>query len=163
MTSFNYDLPFFKANRWLGGWSASGIITLQSGTPFSVIDTCGSCDTNEDGIFEDRASYSGQTLIGHGSPANGYLVQSAFSQTICPPTVNAGLWCEGGSARNGVAKSFAVTEHAKLTFAANFFNLLNHPSFSNPDADVNDGANFGLSFSTVSQARITQLALRLDF
>jgi hypothetical protein len=175
VTSFNYDLPFFKANRWLGGWSASGIITLQSGTPFSVIDTCGSCDTNEDGIFEDRASYSGQTLIGHGSPANGYLVQSAFSQTICPPTVNAGLWCEGGSARNafvgpgyknvdfGVAKSFAVTEHAKLTFAANFFNLLNHPSFSNPDADVNDGANFGLSFSTVSQARITQLALRLDF
>jgi hypothetical protein len=176
VASFNYDLPFFKQNRWIGGWSASGIITLQSGTPFSVIDTCGSCDTNQDGIFEDRASYSGQTLIGHGSPANGYLVQSAFSQTVCPPTVNDGLWCEGGSSRNafvgpgyknvdfGVAKAFRINERAKLTFAANFFNILNHPSFSNPDSNLNDGPGiFGYSQGTVSLARVTQLALRLDF
>jgi hypothetical protein len=63
----------------------------------------------------------------------------------------------------GVAKSFRINERAKLTFAANFFNLFNHPSFSNPDSNLNDGANFGLSFSTVSESRVTQLALRLDF
>ena len=175
VTSFNYELPFFRGNRWLGGWSVSGIVTLQSGQPFSVVDTCGTCDTNQDGIFGDRASYSGQTIVGHGSPANGYLVQSAFSQTMCPPTVNEGLWCEGGSSRNaflgpgyknvdfGVAKKFRINDRVGLTFAANFFNLLNHPDFSNPDNDLNDGATFGLSLSTINQARITQLALRLDF
>jgi hypothetical protein len=90
--------------------------------------------------------------------------------------VNDGLWCEGGSSRNafvgpgyknvdfGVAKAFRINERAKLTFAANFFNILNHPSFSNPDSNLNDGPGiFGYSQGTVSLARVTQLALRLDF
>ncbi len=32
-----YDIPLFRRNRWLGGWSASGIVIWQSGTPFSVL------------------------------------------------------------------------------------------------------------------------------
>ncbi len=35
VVSYSYDLPFLKANRWLGGWSVSGIVTAQSGVPFT--------------------------------------------------------------------------------------------------------------------------------
>ncbi len=39
--SYVYDLPFFRApglaNKVLGGWQYSGIMTTQTGTPFSVI------------------------------------------------------------------------------------------------------------------------------
>jgi hypothetical protein len=173
--SFTYDLPFFKENRWLGGWSTSGIITLQSGLPFSVFDSCGSCDANQDGLFTDRAAISGPATIGKGSPADGYLNVNSFAPTVCPPTVNFGLWCNGATGRNafvgpgfknvdyGISKNFRLGERAALTFSANFFNLLNHPSFGNPDNNLNDGANFGLSLGTTSSARVTQLSLRLDF
>ena len=44
-----YDLPFFKnpglASKILGGWQWSGIVTLQSGTPFSPAN----------GVFGDNA------------------------------------------------------------------------------------------------------------
>ena len=42
--SYRYDLPFFSAAEgWkraaLGGWAISGITIIQSGTPFSVLDS----------------------------------------------------------------------------------------------------------------------------
>ncbi|MGH9717252.1 MAG: TonB-dependent receptor [Candidatus Acidiferrales bacterium] len=42
--SYNYDIPF-KGEGWtkkaLGGWSISGVTTLQSGEPFSITDPAG--------------------------------------------------------------------------------------------------------------------------
>jgi len=42
--SYRYDLPFFRTaeglkHRVLGGWSISGITIIQSGLPFSVLDS----------------------------------------------------------------------------------------------------------------------------
>src|SRR5262249_33665088 len=34
--SFAYDLPFAKGRRWMGGWQTFGVITAQSGQPFTV-------------------------------------------------------------------------------------------------------------------------------
>jgi len=188
--SFNYDLPFAKSNRWLGGWSTTGIITIQTGTPFSVID--GGVDSNEDGQLNDRSSYIGsgsiKNAIDHShSPATGYLKASDWAQPNtaalpCPATVNMGLWCEGAAVgqmrRNsltgpgyanvdfGFAKGFRITEKSKLTLQANFFNLFNHPNFLLPDANIVDGT-FGQSLATFAPgpggARVTQLALRYDF
>jgi hypothetical protein len=113
--SVNYALPFFKGNRWLGGWGLSGIATVQTGTPFSVIDSCSACDSNKDGQFNDRASWLGSgpvtNDINHNvSPAAGYLTNAGWGQPglipnpltqpnlialPCPANVNLGLWCEG--------------------------------------------------------------------
>ncbi len=32
----NYDLPFMKASKWWGGWTVSGILSFQSGQPFTI-------------------------------------------------------------------------------------------------------------------------------
>jgi hypothetical protein len=44
VTSYVYDLPFFRhssglVHNTLGGWEVSGIVTLQSGLPFSIYDS----------------------------------------------------------------------------------------------------------------------------
>ncbi|HTP68330.1 MAG TPA: TonB-dependent receptor, partial [Dongiaceae bacterium] len=174
--SFSYDMPFWKENKLLGGWGISGIVTLQSGTGFSVIDT--NHDANKDGIYGDRVSYTGggpitNAILGKGSPADGYFNPNAFADTTCPATVNQGLWCNGGTGRNalygpglvnadfGVSKKFRIGERMSFTFMANFFNLFNHPNFGNPDGNL-ASPTFGASTSTASP-RITQLALRFDF
>jgi len=113
VVSYSYDLPFLKANRWLGGWSVSGIVTAQSGVPFAPFNGAsdGSGDVNHDGVFNDRLAYIGGGSITrsylNSSPADGYFNPGSFT-TIgtasnpspiinCPANVNAGLWCEGPS------------------------------------------------------------------
>jgi hypothetical protein len=186
-------LPFAKSNRWLGGWNVSGIISWQSGTPFSVYDSA--VDSNKDGEFTDRSNYIGagkidNSIIHSQQAYRGYLNPSDFAQLgspslPCPASVNMGLWCEGAAVgqmeRNtlngpaffdtdfGVKKSFKLTERSNLRVEANFFNIFNHPNFALPDNNLNDaGTTFGQSQSTFTNQqtggpRITQLALRLDF
>lgn len=42
VVSYNYDLPF-KSEGWkekvIGGWSVSGVTTIQSGLPFTIVDS----------------------------------------------------------------------------------------------------------------------------
>jgi hypothetical protein len=91
------------------------------------------------------------------------------------------LWCDPNLGRGalpgphfanvdfGVSKSFKINERAAFRFDANFFDLLNHPNFLNPDTA--GGSNFasplfGQSTSTTGDTgghRITQLAIRFDF
>ena len=34
--SYAYDLPVFKGHRWIGGWQSFGVLTFQTGQPFTV-------------------------------------------------------------------------------------------------------------------------------
>ncbi|HEX4651000.1 MAG TPA: hypothetical protein VH250_05790, partial [Granulicella sp.] len=71
---------------------------------------------------------------------------------------------------SGLAKTFAILpDHGViLNFRADFFNVLNHPSFSTPgpapgaNTDITN-ASFGVITTTASGPRIGQLALRLQF
>ncbi len=190
VVSYSYDLPFMKANRWLGGWSVSGIVTAQSGVPFAPFDgsSSGAGDVNHDGVFNDRLAYVGGGSITRSylssSPADGYFNPTSFTGVTCPPNVNQGLWCEGpsvGQINRGsltgpkyvdvdmsLAKRFKITESAGLTFQAGFFNIFNHPNFALPDANFADATTtFGKSTATAlpgqGGARVGQLALRFDF
>ena len=53
-------------------------------------------------------------------------------------------------------------EKSSLQFRAEFFNALNHPQFANPDANFTS-PTFGVISSTAVNARVGQLALRLEF
>jgi hypothetical protein len=181
VASATYDLPFLKANRWLGGWALSSIVVIQSGVPFSVYDS--NVDTNADGVFNDRVSFNsgfnpGNVINGSSHPADGYFNTAAFSDTNCG-TQNGGFWCQGGTGRNilrapgyknvdfGISKGFKITESAKLTLQGNFFNLFNHTNFLTPTSDLADPTNYGKSTATFNPgqggARVTQLSLRFDF
>jgi hypothetical protein len=143
--SYSYDLPFFKGNRWIGGWTVSGIFSASSGPPFSVYNSA--IDANHNGTFNDRAAFkagfnSENVIVGAGHPADGYLVQTdpntginpAFGtlgvtgEIACPASVNLGLWCEGRSVgqtdRNAIRGpgyidvDFGVAKRFKITETA---------------------------------------------
>src|SRR5262249_11150506 len=142
VTDFNYELPFYKGDRWLGGWELTGIVTLATGAPFSVFD--GGQDANADGIFSDRAAFIGtgsynSTINHHVSPADGYFDSTQFVGMVtrigqvgfaaaCGPGngVQASatqFWCDGTTGRNimsgpGFANvDFGVHKRFKITEA----------------------------------------------
>lgn len=60
-----------------------------------------------------------------------------------------------------IVKKFKITEGVSLKVQGNFFNLFNHTNFAAPS--FNDtSSSFGRSTSAYA-ARVTQIALRLDF
>ena len=175
VTSAFYELPILRKSRWLGGWSMSGILTLQKGVPVQIFTGSSSGDTNRDGYNTDRPLITGSPYLSGKSPADGWLNPASFSSFACPTTVNFGLWCDSPTGRNtlrapgfvntdfGVAKKFKFTERWGLQFQANFFNIFNHPNFAVPNGNLASGSTFGLSTFDFNGPRITQLALRFDF
>ena len=61
-----------------------------------------------------------------------------------------------------LAKSFRITERARLDFRAEFFNLPNHPLFGQPGATFGT-ASFARITSTRLDARQIQLGMKLSF
>jgi hypothetical protein len=176
--SFNYDLPLFKDNRFLGGWSLNGIFSVNSGAAVALFDSGG--DSNANGVLNERPEFVGSSVTSSylgKNPADGYLDPAAFIPVVCPASVNNGDWCNSNLGRGtfhgptyvnfdfGVGKSFKITESSKLTLQGNFFDIFNHPNFENPQGDI-ESANFGKAESTFGDNgghRIIQLALRFDF
>lgn len=175
VTSAYYELPFFKSNRWIGGWSTSGILSVQGGVPIPILNGTSGTDTNRNGSTNDRPLITGDPYL-HKSPMDGFLDPAAFSSYVCPATVNLGLFCNSPTTRNslrgpgfvntdfGVAKKFRIRETVVLQFQANFFNVFNHPNFDVPQGSrFGNASEFGKSTSDINGPRVTQLALRLDF
>jgi hypothetical protein len=175
--NFTYELPFMKSNRWIGGWSLNSIISMQSGNPFTAYASSTGYDANKDGRGGDRIVPIGvspaSTVLGHGSPADGYFDKTKWTRFTCPASSNNGLWCNPVIGRNDMRgpghwgtdlslnKKFKLNERVGFTFQANFFNVFNHPVFGTPSGNQSS-TDFGKS-TTAGTMRVTQLALRLDW
>ena len=182
--NYVYDLPFFKDSKGvlrvaLGGWFVSGITTVQSGAPFTVIDSAaGSAygllgtgtPTTPDVIPGVNTATPGGTI----SRLNSYVNLNAFSPA---PMVGVdGSTGFGNLGRNtfrgpyqqnwdfSAGKSFAVTERQALRITADFFNVFNHPNFANPAfLDIESPSNFAQITSTVGTPRLIQFSAKYSF
>jgi hypothetical protein len=171
--SYVYDLPqLAKANpivrAALGGWQMTGILTLQSGGPITIV---AGKDQTQTGIGADRANYLGGSTYGSGACGStvrcvDYLVPSSFGLPAIGTLGNIGK----GSLRGpglinwdmGVYKEFALhSERLRLQLRGEFFNTANRANFSNP-AVTQSGSGFG-SITAAGDPRIGQLALKLLF
>lgn len=164
----------------LGGWEVAAVATIQSGSALTI------SDTNADNVFgisEDRAQLSGtclkSQLVKGGSVESklgGYFNAACFTS---PPIIGAdGIGTAFGDSGTGIvvgpgqanldlslSKTAVVNwpiENSSLQFRAEFFNMLNHPQFANPDTDFTS-ATFGVISSTAVNPRVIQLALKLAF
>ena len=154
----------------LGGWELSGIFTWQSGYPFGIAGGYGDNSGSQQG--GDRADVvPGQSFdVRQGSKSqwiNEYFNTNAF-------TVNApGTF--GDSGKNlfqgppistidlALGKNWTIIEGYRLQFRWEMFNALNHPSFGNPDANVQDG-NYGkITGQGPIPSRVMQAALKFTF
>jgi hypothetical protein len=154
-------------NYALGGWQTSGIVTLQSGQPFTV--TAGT-DRSRTALGSDRGVLVGQPY-GPGAcrneaPCHNYLNVSAFALPDLGSFGNIGKnSLRGPGFFNwdfGLAKTFKINERLALQFRGEFFNLSNHVNFGQPSDGVSSGT-FGRILSTASAARIGQLGLKIQF
>jgi outer membrane receptor for ferrienterochelin and colicin len=189
-----YSLPELTESNGLergilGGWQLSTILQSRSGLPTNI--------QLVSGFFGNpmRPDFTGEPLkvASSGWPNGGYN-PAAFE---VPPGWN-GVWNDpstiGSVGRNALRgpgffqldfslmKNFTITEGSHIQFRTDFFNILNHPNFANPDGGiclaVTGGActtnpNFGQSTATVASlaggavsngtSRQVQFSLRLMF
>jgi hypothetical protein len=162
--SYRYDLPLFASSeglkhRVLAGWAVSGITIIQSGSPFSVLDSgagsaflgLGSAPGVETASLASGSSISsGLSSGGIGTRVDGYLNTAAFTTaaqlypTQCLTDPNFCTTGFGNLGRNtyrgpgqqnwdlSLIKNFKITERQSLRFTTDFFNIWNHANFGNP-------------------------------
>jgi hypothetical protein len=151
---FGYQLPTIGGGwqKVKNGWGLDSTVTVQSGQPFTL-NYNGEDDYSGGGGGYDRPDVVGPIVYNYQDPAN-FLDLSSFAM---PCTILSGSAISGGAAdcipgtrhygnlgRNSlqgppfkqwdlaIYKNTKFTERLSLQLRAEFFNLLNHPNFSNP-------------------------------
>jgi len=182
--NYVWDVPFMARNRWIGGWTISGVLFKRTGQPYSVVNT--SIPGKLLGNYSTTGALVMADFLGGPTPSctvNRVCLSGAqFASTATQIDF-------GNIARNGfrgpgyfdtdlsIKKTFRITENGlAFTLGANAYNILNHPNFGNPDSVL--GSNtFGTVQNTVTPAsspygnfqgaavsgRILQLELKLRF
>jgi hypothetical protein len=168
VSSYLYELPFFRKgalSHVLGGWRFNGIVALQSGYPFSVIDTG---DPNRDTVPDnDRTNVTGDPNLPSGERTpERWFNTSAFSRFVPPSFGNAprNLVDADGIINfdMGLTKDFRFSEQRKLEFRWEIFNVFNHANFAAPINDFN-AASFGRVLRTSTPERQMQFGLKFVF
>jgi len=206
VASYVWNLPRLAQSNvatrsLLGGWDWTGLYTLQTGDPMTIVS---GKDLSQTGLGSDRADYIGPTsgFGGFPSPSNRRPCPAAKSGAVlhCVPWLNDSWFQQpapgtyGNSGKNtfrgptlwdidtGLLKNFYPMpshENFNFQFRAEFFNIFNHPQFSDPNLTLSNsslyGGNgtFGNIRSTIGTAagnpdstadsRIIQLALKVLF
>jgi hypothetical protein len=188
VVSFVYDLPKlstggFAANV-LNNWSLSGVSTVQSGHPLTIVGTNVNNVFGINGYGEDFAEWApGCTkgnLVTPGSvisKLNNYFNQACIAPY---PIVGAdGLATGFGNMGTGLVNGpgqinfdLALSKQipvgwfgreSRWLFRAEFFNAFNKPNFGDPDLNTSDGGAFGVISSTLGNPRVIQFALKYNF
>jgi hypothetical protein len=174
--SYTYDLPFGKGQAhwtdggWLvSGWQTFGIITLQSGRPFTVallsdIDNSGTGRSILGFGANDRPNVVGDPNTG-GHSTSRWFNTAAFAFPPPGRFGNAGRNILEGPGYSNVnvslVKNTALTERLNLQFRAEAFNLFNHPNFNLPDNFLGS-PTFG-RITSARDPRHLQFGLKLLF
>jgi hypothetical protein len=145
--NFSYALPFGKgksllsnvnrvANALVGGWQINGILTAQSGFPFTPL-----LGFNQSGNGDSRApdrpnltpGFSGPLVLG---TQQRWFNPAAFVLPAAGTYGNAGRDIIEGPGLmefdTSLFKNFRVREKADLQFRAEFFNVVNHTNLGLP-------------------------------
>jgi hypothetical protein len=181
-----YDLPFGKGRKWgndwhpvanaiFGGWGVASIVHAHSGFPMTIRATDVSLQAPRGGGRPNRLGRgpsSNQNARAAGVPGSSasWLDYSAFTLPPQGSFGNSGIGVvEAPGFFNwdfSVGKKFYVRSEARyLDFRAEFFNILNTPSFSPPDVTWTPTAQatFGKINGTISAPRIIEFALKFHF
>lgn len=171
VASVVYAVPGKTKNRALdalvAGWNVSGIVTHYSGLPFM---TFLSSDIANIGTVSGRSTeypniVGDPNAVGQRSPQQWFNT-AAFAQPAQYTFGNAGrniLRTDSLSNLDfSVYKRWPFLESRHLELRAEFFNLMNHPSFGYPGVTLGT-AQFGKISNTRNSGRQIQLAFKVHF
>jgi hypothetical protein len=167
ITSFIYKIPVFKdstnhiARTAVGGWTLSGILTLESGNPLTV------------GSQNDNLGFGGNTSnranivapITYTGTRFQWFSTSSFAEPAALQWGTASRNDVVGPGRNNwnmaLYKAFQFGERAKFEFRVESFNTFNHTQLQNPNTSFGS-TQFGQITGTY-QPRIFQFGLKFLF
>ena len=163
--SFIYQLP--RGNVITRDTELRGIVTLQSGQPFTPLLRFDNSNTGNTG---QQSGSDHPNLVGNPSIANPgaerWFDTGAFAVAPRYTFGNAGrniLRGDGyASVDLAVARRIPLGGNRSLWLEAQVFNLFNHVNYDLPELYADEPATFGRVFSAKS-ARQVQLAARLSF
>lgn len=159
-------------SRLIGGWQLNTIVTLQTGSPFTVSapdmsGTGGNHDSRADCIGDPFAGASSDPhdYVGSGSgffinPASFSIPAAGHFGTCRPYSIH------GPGFQNvdlSLFKSFVTSESTQFEFRAEFFNAFNQANFNAPSSYIGSSGSFGKVYGTVGDPREVQLALKFYF
>ena len=160
-----YRLPFFKRNRWLGGWSVSTIASLQSGRPYTVYSGTDIPTGSNNNRINDIAGSLQRTP---SSATALRLLPGFFRSDLIPEAGTLGTLGRNTERRDGLvdwnlslSKDFALSEEVRAQFRGEVFNAFNVSNFDEVD-NIATSPSFG-RYLTTFQPRRVQLALRVFF
>ena len=185
VASYVWDLPkMIGANpavrAIVGGWQWTGIFTYMTGEAMTIV---AGADISKTALGNDRATFIG-SLAQYGKTADP-SARKGCGTAVCVPWLDTSLFqpnaqvpsgtfgnigkgaFRGPSRFNvdtGLIKNFSpFTKHEdlRMQLRGEFFNVLNHTEFNDPDVTRND-ANFGGIYGA-ADPRIIQLAVKLFF
>jgi hypothetical protein len=187
VASFVYQLPALAnsngfVRRVLGGWQYSGLVSAQTGRPFTILQGTEQSGT---GLGQDRG-----TLNGTVSP---YTSGACPKVTACFMWLNPAAFASAASTKGtygltgknafrmpgkynwdmSLAKNFRFTERWRLQFRAEYFNVFNRVNFFDEDIatqptltnfqKLNASAFGTFTAGQVGDPRIGQLAAKVFF
>ncbi len=162
-----YQLPFGTGKRYpgssglartlFGGWTAGVIASRQTGLPVNItIDRSNASVPGQYAISgSERPNYvSGISLTpAAGSVPQDWINPAAFSTPASGTFGNLGRNAFRAPGISDVdfslSKDVLLTEHARVRFRADVFNLFNRAQYGAPNADVSQ-ASFGVITTTIS-------------
>jgi hypothetical protein len=172
--NFLYDIPFLRNSSsralkaGLGGWSVSGIITMQSGAPLDITDNHHSV-TSVVPNTRNRPDLTGKISYPH--KVSEWFDTSVFTDPAPGAWGNLPHNAVRGPGRDNwnlsLFKNFAFTERFRLEFRAETFNTFNHTQFRGDEQgggisrDISNG-DFG-QITGAFDPRQIQLGLKLIF
>jgi hypothetical protein len=167
--NFGYEFPKVGGSwsKLKNGWGVDGVLNLQDGQPYQLNYNFEG-DYSGSGEGFDRPDVVGPIRYGSGPlgvDLSSFQVPCTFGNSTHSLTSSSGdSNCFSGTRHFGnlgrnslrgpafkelnfsVAKNTPITERVNLQLRAEFFNILNHPNFANPNLPnfITDPANNGL-------------------
>ena len=165
-----YELPFGAGKPWLshglasqilGGWQLAGIMSMQSGFPFTI---------NISGDTAGIGGGSGGILI-RGNPVPGQSAELPADERstgkwfntaafVAPPAQTFGLLGRNTLVGPGLfnidttlSKKFRITERYRVEIRAEAFNLTNKPNYSQIGRIIN-ASDYGMIDSEISPRQL---------
>jgi hypothetical protein len=152
----------------LGGWSISGVATLQSGSPFNVTQSGDTLNNDPNGWTRPNlvSGVEAELPSSERSPERWFntaaFARATTTHGTTPRNALVGPGMKTVDASASKAFMMPYREGHQLLFRAEFFNALNTPQFANP-VGVLGNAPFGRITGTAVDQRQIQLALKYLF
>ncbi len=174
VASYLYNLPDAYhggsaiARKLANSWSVSGIVTLQSGIPFSIQGSDSLFALTQADLAPGRTVASAIKSGNVADRLNAYFDTSAF---VAPTAYTTDFGTLGRNIIVGpkqintdlsIMKNIPVTESQRVEFRAEFFNLFNNVNWQIPVNTVTS-YNFGQIVATTTGPRVVQFALKYNF